>query len=211
MLLEFLTPIAKSWPAIYGQEGISNALQTMGGYGYAREYDVEQLFRDNRLNQIHEGTNGIQALDLLGRKVMQDQGAALTAFAGRVATAVAEARTVGLDAHADALAAALARMGEVTRALAGAMRQDPTRGLANASVYLDLASRVVYAWLWLRQATVATRALTAGASGEDARFYRAKVAAARFYFGFELPKNAPDAELLLRNDAAALEFDPAWF
>ncbi|MFM9012928.1 MAG: acyl-CoA dehydrogenase family protein, partial [Gemmatimonadota bacterium] len=81
VLLEFLTPIAKSWPAIYGQEGISNALQTMGGYGYAREYDVEQLYRDNRLNQIHEGTNGIQALDLLGRKVMQDQGAALTAFA----------------------------------------------------------------------------------------------------------------------------------
>ena len=211
VLLEFLTPIAKSWPAIYGQEGISNALQAMGGYGYAREYDVEQLYRDNRLNQIHEGTNGIQALDLLGRKVMQDQGAALTAFAARVAHAVAEARTVGLDAHADALAAALGRMVDVTRGLARGLMQDPTRGLANASVYLDLASRVVYAWLWLRQATVAARALAAGATGDEARFYQAKVAAARFYFGFELPKNAPDADLLERNDAAALEFDAEWF
>ena len=142
---------------------------------------------------------------------MQDQGAALTAFAARVATAVAEARTVGLDAHADALAAALGRMVEVTRGLAKRLQQDPTRGLANASVYLDLASRVVYAWLWLRQATIAARALAAGASGDEARFYQAKVAAARFYFGFELPKNAPDADLLARNDAAALEFDPEWF
>jgi len=208
LLLEFLTPIAKSWPSIYGQEGISNAMQVMGGYGYAREYDIEQLYRDNRLNQIHEGTNGIQALDLLGRKVTQQQGAAVAAFGRRVAAAVAEARAAGLETEAAALEAAFAQLVSVTRSLVAAMTQDPTRGLANAAVYLELTSRVVFAWLWLRQATVAARAI---AAGRDEAFYAAKVAAARFYYGFELPKNGPDAELLRRNDSAALDFPPDWF
>ena len=208
LLLEFLTPIAKSWPSIYGQEGISNAMQVMGGYGYAREYDIEQLYRDNRLNQIHEGTNGIQALDLLGRKVTQQQGAAVAAFGRRVAAAVAEARAAGLETEAAALEAAFAQLVSVTRSLVAAMTQDPTRGLANATVYLELTSRVVFAWLWLRQATVAARAI---AAGRDEAFYAAKVAAARFYYGFELPKNGPDAELLRRNDSAALDFPPDWF
>ena len=102
-------------------------------------------------------------------------------------------------------------MTAVTKSLIGAMQADPTRGLANASVYLELVSRVVFAWLWLRQATIAQRALVDGASGDSAAFYQGKVQAARFYMGFELPKHAPDAELLLRNDASALEMQTAWF
>jgi len=211
LLLEFLTPIAKSWPSIYGQEGISNALQCMGGYGYAREYDIEQLYRDNRLNQIHEGTNGIQALDLLGRKVMQQQGAAVAAFMRRVEQAVAGATQAGLTDLADSLTTSAREMVEVTQALGRAMQADPTRGLANASIYMDLVSRVIYAWLWTRQATLASRALANGAHGDERSFYEGKVAAARFYAGFELPKNGPDAALLRRNDPAALEFKDDWF
>ncbi|MGA1308832.1 MAG: acyl-CoA dehydrogenase [Gemmatimonadaceae bacterium] len=211
LLLEFLTPIAKSWPSIYGQEGISNALQCLGGYGYAREYDIEQLYRDNRLNQIHEGTNGIQALDLLGRKVMQQQGAAVGAFMRRIETAVADATAAGLTDLAQALGEAATQMVTVTKSLGREMQADPTRGLANASVYMELVSRVVFAWLWTQQATIATQAIAQGASGDDGAFYAGKVAAARFYARFELPKNGPDAALLLRNDPAALEFKDDWF
>jgi alkylation response protein AidB-like acyl-CoA dehydrogenase len=213
LLLEVLTPIAKAWPSATCQDGISNAMQVLGGYGYAREYDVEQLYRDNRLNQIHEGTNAIQALDLLGRKVTQQQGAAYAALVGAISDAVADAESVGgpLTALAHEVRTATARMTDVTKSLVGAMQADPTRGLANASVYLELVSRVVFAWLWLRQATIAQRALAAGATGESAAFYQGKVQAARFYMGFELPKHAPDAELLLRNDASALEMQAAWF
>jgi len=213
LLLEVLTPIAKAWPSATCQEGISNAMQVLGGYGYAREYDVEQLYRDNRLNQIHEGTNAIQALDLLGRKVTQQKGAAYAALMESIGAAVSEAESVGgpLTALAQDLRAATTTMTAVTKSLVGAMQADPTRGLANASIYLELVSRVVYAWLWLRQATIAQRALAAGASDEAAAFYEGKVQAARFYMGFELPKHAPDAELLLRNDASALEMQTAWF
>jgi alkylation response protein AidB-like acyl-CoA dehydrogenase len=213
LLLEVLTPIAKAWPSATCQEGISNAMQVLGGYGYAREYDVEQLYRDNRLNQIHEGTNAIQALDLLGRKVTQQKGAAYAALVGSIGEAVAEAESVGgpLTELAQELRAATSKMTDVTKSLVGAMQADPTRGLANASVYLELVSRVVFAWLWLRQATIAQRALAAGASGESAAFYHGKLQAARFYMGFELPKHAPDADLLLRNDASALEMQTDWF
>jgi butyryl-CoA dehydrogenase len=213
LLLEVLTPIAKAWPSATCQDGISNAMQVLGGYGYAREYDVEQLYRDNRLNQIHEGTNAIQALDLLGRKVTQQKGAAYAALVGSITQAIAEAATADpkLAPFAADLEEATARMSAVTKSLVGAMMTDPARGLANASAYLELVSRTVYAWLWLRQATVASRALAAGASGDDGDFYRGKVQAARFYFGFELPRTAADAELLLRNDPAALEMKDAWF
>ncbi|HRQ78163.1 MAG TPA: acyl-CoA dehydrogenase [Gemmatimonadaceae bacterium] len=208
-LLEVLTPIAKSWPSIYGQEGISSALQTMGGYGYAREYDVEQLYRDNRLNQIHEGTNGIQALDLLGRKVMQDGGACFLTLVDELGRLAEGATSEALAPLAAQLTQAVQRLGAVTQSLAKAAAADATRGLANASVYLELTSRVVYAALWLRQAVVAEAALASGAG--DAEFFHGKLQAARFYFGFELPKHEADAALLLRNDAAALEMRAEWF
>jgi butyryl-CoA dehydrogenase len=211
LLLEVLTPIAKAWPSATCQDAISNAMQVLGGYGYAREYNVEQLYRDNRLNQIHEGTNGIQALDLLGRKVTQQKGAAYAALVARMDLAIAEAAGGPLDALAGELRKAVQRMTAVTKSLVGAMQADPTRGLANATVYLELVSRTVYAWIWLRQAMIAERALAAAAHGADEAFYKGKVQAARFYFGFELPKGEADAALLMRNDASALEMHDEWF
>ena len=211
LLLEVLTPIAKAWPSANCQDAISNAVQVLGGYGYAREYDVEQLYRDNRLNQIHEGTNAIQALDLLGRKVTQQQGAAYSALVHRMNATVVAAKDGPLADLATAFGAAVGRMTAVTLSLVGAMKADPARGLANASAYLEMVSRTVFAWIWLRQATVATRALAGAGATPDETFYRGKVQAARFYFGVELPKAATDAELLLRNDASALEMKPEWF
>jgi hypothetical protein len=183
----------------------------MGGYGYAREYDVEQLYRDNRLNQIHEGTNGIQALDLLGRKVMQDGGACFATLVDELGRLADGATSAALAPLASELAAAVQRLGSVTSSLAKGIVADATRGLSNASVYLDLTSRVVYAALWLRQAVVAEAALAAGASGDERAFYEGKLQAARYYFGFELPKHEAEAALLLRNDASAFEMRTEWF
>ena len=203
LLLEILTPIAKSWPAQWCLEANSLAIQVNGGYGYAREYEVEQLYRDNRLNAIHEGTHGIQALDLLGRKVTMKGGAAfgalyelLSATAARATEAGGEAAELGA-----ALKASLDRLAGVTAKLWEA--RDPESALANASVYLEAAGHVVIAWSWLEQY------LAAGDNGDD--FYEGKRQAARYFFRFELPKTAPQFDLLASLDRTTLEMGDAWF
>jgi len=212
LLLEVLTPIAKAWPSEACQESISLAVQVLGGYGYAREYPVEQYYRDNRLNQIHEGTNGIQALDLLGRKVRQEGGAAFVALARRIAATAEEGRAAGGDVAplAESLGAGLARLVAATEALAAAAeRTEPARALANASVYLDMASRTVVAWLWVRQAIAAARLLASGTG--DQRFLRGKLQAARFYVRWELPKTVAQGDLLRQLDATPYEMEDGWF
>ena len=217
-LLEVLTPIAKAWPGEAGQEAISLAMQTLGGYGFAREYPIEQHYRDNRLNPIHEGTNGVQALDLLGRKVRQNDGAGFTALVARMVVATksvtefvaADASIASIASLGPELVDAIARLERVTATL-GMMRAEPARVLANATAYLDLVSRTVIAWLWLRQATVAALALSAGASRPDEDFYRGKLQAARYWFGWELPRTVQLAELLERADATPFEMQPNWF
>jgi alkylation response protein AidB-like acyl-CoA dehydrogenase len=210
-LLDVLTPVAKSWPSSAGQDAISNAMQVLGGYGYAREYGVEQLYRDNRLNQIHEGTNGIQAIDLLGRKVTQETGASFTALVDCIRETIA-ATSLDVADLAEALRAGVVRMVETTQLLVRAATEgDPALALANASVYLDLVSRTVVAWLWLRQADTAARALARGASDADLAFYRGKLQAARYYFRWELTKTVTDGELLRRLDATTYEMQNDWF
>lgn len=202
-LLDVLTPIAKSWPSQWGQESCSLAIQVLGGSGYTRDFDVEAHWRDQRLNPIHEGTHGIQALDLLGRKVLGSGGASLEALAARIEATVARARALGDEPadHATALAAAAARLGEATRALAGL--GDPERTMANATVYLEAAGHVVIAWMWLEQ-------LVAVGHGEG-DFYDGKRAAARYFFRWELPKVAAMLDLLDAGDTTTLDMQPGWF
>jgi butyryl-CoA dehydrogenase len=202
-LLDLLTPIAKSWPSQWGQESNSLAIQVLGGSGYTRDYDVEAHWRDQRLNPIHEGTHGIQALDLLGRKVLGGGGASLVALAARIADTVARARDLGGEpaAHADALQAAVDRLGEVTLALAGL--GDPERTMANATVYLEAAGHVVVAWMWLEQLVAV--------GDRDGDFYDGKRAAARYFFRWELPKVGPMLDLLASGDTTTLEMRDAWF
>ena len=213
-LLEILTPIAKTFGAMGSQVAISNAMQVLGGYGYAREYPIEQLYRDNRLNQIHEGTNGIQALDLLGRKVVQDGGACFKALAGRMKATIALGLACPNDAvqgYAGQLGAALGQWAECTRVLGTAMTTNPNLGLANASVYFDVSARVVIAWLWLRNGVMADgRRLTV--EDDDSRnFLSGQLSAARYWFAFELPRIGPDIALLTRLDDTTLCAEPDWF
>ncbi|MFE2219684.1 acyl-CoA dehydrogenase [Streptomyces canus] len=197
LLLETLTPIAKSWPSQWGPEANALAIQVHGGYGYSREYDVEQHYRDNRLNPIHEGTHGIQAVDLLGHKVVMAGGAGLAALRARIEDTVARA---GDRPEATQLQEGLDRLVEVTGIMHA--HPDPEERLANASVYLEAAGHVVVAWLWLDQMLATT--------GRNDNLARGKRAAARYFFRFELPKVGPQLDLLASLDRTSLETDPAW-
>ncbi|MGH3726324.1 MAG: acyl-CoA dehydrogenase [Mycobacterium sp.] len=203
LLLDVLTPVAKSWPSQWCLEANNLAIQVHGGYGYTCEYDVEQHYRDNRLNAIHEGTHGIQSLDLLGRKVAQRQGAGLIALTDSIAQRVTEAAAVGseLAEFAAGLDAAWQRLIAVTAALLGS---DDTRvALANSVIYLEVFGHLVIAWMWLEQLVVCE-----GATGD---FYDGKRQAARYFFNYELPKVGPQLDLLASLDRTTLDMRPEWF
>ncbi len=209
LLLDILTPIAKSWPSQWCLEANNLAIQVHGGYGYTRDYNVEQFYRDNRLNPIHEGTHGIQGLDLLGRKVVMQGGAALQALAERVRTTIARCKSVR-EASSQRLAGQLEtqwdRLEQVTAIVHGA--GDTNRTLANASVYLEAFGHIVIAWMWLEQALVAGRSM---GGGSDHDFYQGKLAACRYFFAFELPKVGPMLDLLASLDDTTLTMQDAWF
>jgi alkylation response protein AidB-like acyl-CoA dehydrogenase len=204
MLLELLTPIAKSWPSEFCLEANKLAIQVLGGYGYTRDYPVERLYRDNRLNHIHEGAYGIHGLDLLGRKAALNGGEALRELGSRVGRTVERARTVAsLAWMAESLAAALGESAATTRVLLEAAAAGRVEvALANATLYLEALGQVVVAWRWLEQALSADAAL-ATARDPDRAFYRGKLAACRYFFRYELPKTAPAWQLLRDLDETA--------
>ncbi|MEM1349515.1 MAG: acyl-CoA dehydrogenase, partial [Myxococcota bacterium] len=213
VLLELLTPIAKAWPSEYCLEANKLAIQVLGGYGYSREYPVERFYRDNRLNAIHEGTNGIQALDLLGRKVTMKSGEGLRLLMGEVHKALAKGRGhERLASDVAALESAVERAGATTTALgAVALGGDIEGYLANASLYLEVLGHVVVGWLWLEQGIVAARALSGALSERDEHFYRGKLSACRYFMNYELPRVHWKGELLARVDRTTLEMDARWF
>ncbi|RKP55804.1 acyl-CoA dehydrogenase [Pararobbsia silviterrae] len=215
LLLDLLTPIVKSWPSQWCLEANSLAIQIHGGYGYTREYPVEQFYRDNRLNLIHEGTHGIQALDLLGRKVMMKDGAALARFAKEMESAIREAREIeGLSACADALERASSETIDTVAHLRPVLARDTDLALANANAFLEAFGHTVVAWIWLRQAIVAARALQNAAhaiSEADRDFYRGKIQACQWFFRWELPRIHLQHARLRGLDDTTLAMEAAWF
>jgi hypothetical protein len=203
LLLDILTPVAKSWPSQWCLEANSLAIQVHGGYGYTREYDVEQHYRDNRLNLIHEGTHGIQSLDLLGRKVRQRGGASLMTLDAVIAQTVADAAALGGEASQQAkqLDAAWHRLIGVTRDIVSSA--DIEAAMANSVVYLEAFGHIVVAWIWLQQMIAAH-----GCSGD---FYDGKRQASRYFFHYELPKTAPQLDLLASFDRTTLAMRDSWF
>ncbi|HTT12647.1 MAG TPA: acyl-CoA dehydrogenase [Burkholderiaceae bacterium] len=187
LLLEMLTPIAKSWPSEWCLEANNLAIQILGGYGYTRDYPVEQYWRDNRLNMIHEGTHGIQALDLLGRKVVMREGAGFSLVAGRItATIDAASRAAHPDTRrfATQLQAALEHVGRVTRVVWA--HGDPRGALAHATPYMQAFGHVVLAWTWLELSLAASRAYRP----QDDAFLHGIWAACRYFFVYELGRVA---------------------
>jgi butyryl-CoA dehydrogenase len=182
LLLEVLTPIAKSWPSEWCLESNSLAIQVHGGYGYTRDFPVEQYWRDNRLNMIHEGTHGIQAADLLGRKVLMEGGRGLELLAGRVDATIERAvHRPDLAEHARVLGNALVQVGDATRAAWST--GDPAQALANAVPYMQAFGHMVIAWIWLDVAlTVPEQA------AQQSPVHQGRLRAARYFFHYELPK-----------------------
>jgi butyryl-CoA dehydrogenase len=203
LLLDVLTPIAKSWPSQWCLEANSLAIQVLGGYGYTREYPVEQFYRDNRLNPIHEGTHGIQGLDLLGRKVVMQGGAGLQLLVETMAATTDRATAAGgeLAELAGQLRTVVDRLPATTARLFST--GDVEVALANATVYLEAVGHVVLAWIWLEQLLAA--------DGREGDFYDGKRQAGRFFFRWELPRTGPQLDLLESLDTTTLDAQPAWF
>jgi len=202
LLLDLLTPIAKSWPSQCCLTACDLAIQIHGGYGYTRDYDVEQLYRDNRLNPIHEGTQGIQGLDLLGRKITMDGGRPLRLLLEAIGRTAATARSRGgeFTDHADRLTGAADLLTATVADLYAADDIDIT--LANSTMFLEAAGHLVVAWMWLEQSLAAT--------GQD-QFHNGKRAAARYFFRYELPKAVQQLEFLRSRDTTTLQMQPDWF
>ena len=181
-LLGLLTPVAKTWPSEHGLAANDLAIQIHGGYGYTRDFDVEQLWRDNRLNPIHEGTTGIQAIDLVGRKILQ-VGSGLLVLGERISRTIDAARAVpDLMDHSAALSAAWRSTSEAIERL----REDVPSATHNATPFLQAFGHVVVGWLWLDQAFAAVSLGQAGQANRD--FVAGKLRACRLFFECELPK-----------------------
>jgi len=202
LMLEVLTPIAKSWPSQWCLEANNIGIQIHGGYGYTTEYDVEQGYRDNRLNAIHEGTHGIHGLDLLGRKVVMQDGAGLKLLQRRINETVQTAlRSEATAGYARELQAQTERLVEVTAILWAAGDTETT--LANSTAYLEAAGHIVLAWIWLEQL------IAVGTN--PGSFYDGKRAAAQYFYRYELPKVTAQLDLLASLDRTTVEVQPDWF
>jgi butyryl-CoA dehydrogenase len=205
-LLDILTPIAKSWPSEWCVEANSLAIQVLGGAGYTRDHPVEQYWRDNRLNMIHEGTHGIQALDLLGRKVLLEGGSLLDELARAIHATLAAANATGdaqLAACAQALGAAVERIAGVTALLWKG--RDAEAALANATPYMQAFGHTVLAWIWLDLGTGATTS-----PAVDPATRAAVVNTCRWFYAHELPRVAAWLQPLELGDRTVLETQEDW-
>ncbi len=211
-LLDLLTPIVKSWPSEFCLKANELAIQILGGHGYTREYPVEQYYRDNRLNPIHEGTHGIQSLDLLGRKLAQNGGAGLKQLVRLIAGTCEHAHQhPGLDTLRQPLEQLLTRLQGVTLGLLGDLATGKVNlALANSALYLKAFGHCVVGWRWLEQAIHAEQGLATG-NPADGDFYRGKLQAARFFLTWEVPPCHNDLALLEARDDTCLSMHEEWF
>ncbi len=213
LLLDLLTPVAKSYPSENGILSVSQGLQILGGYGYCREFPLEQYYRDIRIHAIHEGTTGIQGMDLLGRKVMMKSGRALEFFAGEVQKAIGEAEAFEeLKPYCTRLQEALEKCRAATmHRLTFAMKGQMEIFLADATLYLELFGILAVAWQWLLQAVAASKGLRDDCSDRNKNFYKGKLHTMKYYFHYEVVKIQGLAARLLESDALMVEMDNSLF
>ncbi|MEZ4525038.1 MAG: acyl-CoA dehydrogenase [Desulfobacterales bacterium] len=213
LLLDILTPVAKTYPSEMGILSVSQSIQCFGGYGYCEDFPVEQHFRDMRIHPIHEGTTGIQAMDLLGRKVTMKKGAAFRAVSDEIRDCIRAAHEYpDLSSLADRMEKALGDLEEVTVHLLGtAQKKGADVFLADATLYLEFFGIVIIAWQWLLQAIAVQKALKRPLSAGESDFFAGKMFTARYFFAYELPKTGGLARRLREDDPLTLEMNPAFF
>lgn len=213
LLLEMLIPVCKTYPSEMGIVSCSQGLQVLGGYGYCDEFPLEQFYRDARIHPLHEGTTGIQGMDLLGRKMSMKKGLAAKTYLAEVRKAIQSAEAVpSLKTYADALEAALKKLENVTAHLLGiAAKGNQELFLADSTLFLEFFGIIAVSWQWLIQAVEAQKALAGTPLPADVNFYQGKIYTCRYFFGYELPKIEGLAERLLNGDGLTVEVKNEYF
>ncbi|WP_434352567.1 acyl-CoA dehydrogenase [Psychrobacter sp. HD31] len=220
-LLDLLTPVLKAWPSEYGPKANDLGIQILGGAGYTREYFAEQFWRDNRLNPIHEGTNGIQALDLSFRKLWQNNGLGLQVLTQEIEKDMAI--IVEPDNHSPQTALLAQKLQPYMAKLQAVLLQItkllPTQEAitltGNAQALMNIFSSVVVSWIWLRQAGKAEQLLHAIANDDNEQdkqnYYQGKLQAAKYFIDWELPSVSRDIDLLTNTNSVCTDMQVEWF
>lgn len=213
LLLDFLTPIIKTWPSEYGPKANDLAIQVLAGHGYINEHPVEMFYRDNRLNPIHEGTTGIQSLDLITRKVPMNNMQGYTATINEIIKTIEKAKQYdNLSEYIEQLNDAVDTLKLTTQVVLTALStKNIDLALANSVKYLELFGHVIIAWLWLKQGIVATRALAEQPHQDDEHFYRGKLQALQYFYRFELPQINVWSNILITTDTTSFNMQAEWF
>lgn len=213
LLLEILTPVAKSFPSEMGILSVSAGMQCFGGYGYCTDFPLEQYYRDIRIHPIHEGTTGIQAMDLLGRKVVMKNGKAIMIYFEEVQKTIDAAGEVkDLKPYASRLQEAMQQLQKTTMHLIEVAGTDGVEVfLADASVYLEYFGRIAVGWQWLIQGVAAQRKLEKKLPKREANFYRGKLFTFKHYFHYELPKIKGLADRLMEKALLCVEMKADFF
>ncbi len=212
ILLDLITPVVKSFPSAYGPKANDLAIQVLGGAGYTREYPVEQCYRDNRLNPIHEGTYGIQSLDLLGRKLWQNNGQGLTLLIQRINQTLAEIEHEEIRNLSDIFCKHFTTVQKTTFHLGQALQQGRVNEtLANSALYLDMMGKLIISWLWLDIANKAFVHFKDSTHADDQNFLAGKLQAARYFIRWELPEIEQQAKILMSFDDTCLNMQAEWF
>ena len=213
LLLDTLIPIIKTWPSEYGCKANSMAIQVMGGAGYVNEHPVEMFYRDNRLNPIHEGTTGIQSIDLLGRKIQIKEGTGFKAVLSEIHASIAAVQdSEYLKDFAFQLEQACVQLTTTTELLSAAMvERNIDLALSNSVKYLDMFGNIVIAWTWLKLGAVAEAGLANTEHDQDRDFYKGKLQAMQYFYRFELPEIYAWAALLSDLDDTCYAMQKEWF
>jgi len=209
LLLELLTPVVKSFPSEWGNLAVSAGMQVLGGAGYTDDFPLEQYYRDIRVNAIYEGTTTIHGMDILGRKVMLNNGKASQLLASEMTQTINEASSHGsISPYAQKLSEAATSLQNTTSHLIGiAMKDKPEVFLSDATLYLEFFGIVTIAWLWLRQGYSAQIAIDKGISKNENDFYQGKVYTMKYYFEYELPKIEALQKRLVSDDRLTLNIE----
>ncbi|MCU0324685.1 MAG: acyl-CoA dehydrogenase [Spirosomaceae bacterium] len=211
LLHDLLTPIAKSYPSEMCCQTTSAAVQILGGSGYTTDFPVEQYYREARIHPIHEGTTAIHGLDLLGRKMIINNGKAMSIYFKELTKAAGEAsQIVELHPFIDKIRYAIDNADKATKHLMAKAANDTESFLADATLFLEMFGIITIAWQWMRQAVAAHKAL-ATAEGEDLNFYKGKITTARYFYEYELVKVDSLAKRLLSNEMVTIDMQTEWF
>ena len=208
-IIDLLIPLAKGYVSDKAFDVCNLGVQVYGGYGYIKEYPMEQLLRDCRITPIYEGTNGIQAMDLLGRKLGMNKGKPIMDLMGEIQNTIATAKAhAKVDAYAGEVETALNKLGDVALHLGKtAMSAEILTAFAHAYPFMEVAGDVVMSWLLLWRATIAAEKLENGAKKKDVAFYEGQLKSVEFFVHCVLPVTLGKMDAILATNSAVVEIE----